>query len=104
MRTALTSAGKRRWQESPGDLHRLIRVEIDVYPVAGGPAAQQADILPVCPVVRYLLLGDPQRLPARAAWVFLTGGDRYHGHAAADEGGCGTTAFLRAHAAAPSGS
>src|SRR5215211_5462759 len=103
MRAALTAAGKRRGQEPPGDLHRLVRVEIYVYSVARGLAAKQADVLAIGPVVRYLLFGDPQRFPARAAWVLLAGRDRDHGHAAADEGGGIPTAFLRAHAAPWSG-
>src|SRR5215207_8330888 len=69
MRAALTAAGKRWGQESPGDLHRLIRVEVYVYATARRLAAQQADVLAVGPVVGYLLLGDPQSFPALTAGV-----------------------------------
>src|SRR5215213_200318 len=104
MGTVLAAAGKRRGQESPSDLHCLFRVEIGIYSIARGLAAQQADVLAIGPVVGYLLLGYPQRFPARTARVLLAGGDRDHCHAAADEGGGSAAAFLRAHATAPSGS
>src|SRR5215217_1542800 len=104
MRTALTAASESRGQESPGDLNRLVHVEINVYPVARRLAAQQTDVLPIGPVVRYLLLGYPQRLPAQTSGILLTGGDRDHRDATAYEGSGSATAFLRAHAAAPSGS
>src|SRR5918995_164663 len=97
MRTALTAAGESREQESPGDLNRLVRVEIDVYSVAGRLAAQCTDVLPVGPVVGYLLLGDPQRLPTRTAGVLLAGGDRDHGYTATNEGSGSATTLLRAH-------
>src|ERR687897_819601 len=103
MRTALTAAGESGEQESPGNLNRLVRVEIDVYSVAGRLAAQCTDVLSVGPVVGYLLLGDPQRLPPRTAGVLLAGGDRYHGHAAADEGSGSAAALFCAHAVPSSG-
>jgi len=103
MRAALAAASKRRWQESPGDLYRFARVKIDVYATAGRLAAQQADILAVGLVIKYLFLGNPQRLPARPSRVLLSGGYRDHGHAAADERSGSAAAFLRAHAAPSSG-
>src|SRR5215203_1253396 len=103
MRPALTAAGKRRWQESSGDLNRFGRVEVYVHATAGRPAAQQADVLAVGPVGRCLLLGDPQRFPPGASWVLLAVGDRDYGRPATDEGGGSAPAFLRAHAAVPSG-
>src|SRR5215218_1979420 len=103
MRAALTAAGERRRQEPPGDLHRLIRVEIDVYTVAGRLAAQQTDVLAVGPVGGYLLFGDPKRLPPFAVWVLLAGGDWNHGRTAANKSNSGAAAFLCAHAVASSG-
>src|SRR5918997_1666097 len=103
MRAALATTGKRRRQEASGDLYGFGRVEIGVYAVARRFAAQDSDVLAVGPVARYLLLSNPQRFPAWTAGVFLAGGDRDHGHAAADEGSC-SAALLRVHAAAPSGS
>src|SRR5215217_5372219 len=104
MRASLASTGECWWEKAPGDLNCLVRVEIDVYSVAGRLAAQQTDVLPIGPVVRYLLLGYPQRLPAQTSGILLTGGDRDHRDATAYEGSGSATAFLRAHAAAPSGS
>jgi len=98
MGTALASAGEGRRQETSGDLHGLVRVEIDIYPAPGRLAAKQADVLAVRPVVRYLLLSDPQRFPAGTAGVLLAGRDRDYGHTTTNEGSGRTSALLRAHA------
>ena len=100
----LAAACQRGWEESEGYLYRFIRVEIDVNAPARRPATQHADVLAVGPVVRYLLLGYPQRFPALTAGVLLAGRNWDYGHAAADESGSSAAPFLRAHATAPSGS
>src|SRR5215217_8966665 len=98
MRTALTTAGERRREKAPDDLYCLVQVEVYVHLSARRFAAQQTDVLPVSPILGYLLLGNPQRLPTRTARILLADGNRNNGRAAADEGGGSAASLLRAHA------
>src|SRR5215213_7635215 len=103
VRPLLTAASECRGQEPAGKLHRFLGVEVNVYEPPRRLAGQDAHVLAVGPVAVYLVSANPQTLPPVAAWVLLASGDRYHGHATANEGGCGAAAFLRAHAAPSSG-
>src|SRR5215208_5108243 len=99
----LPAACQSCWEEPESYLYRFIRVQVHVYSAARRLATQQADILAVGPVVRYLLFGDPQGFPALAARIFLAGGNRDHGRATSNKCSGSAPAALRAHAMSSSG-